>query len=387
MVRAPKRHDPDRLFNPDGFRHYRRRYSLVELRWGFAVLALLVAISAWVAYRGARPDPALFAALIPPTTKGGPTSAYLAKRVGKASPETPRAKRGPLPADLAPAGWVEGALGHFDSKNVYEKINGRESYYKSFGFERLSCLLLKHGASGATIDIELFDQGSSQNALGAYAGERGEDQKDRQIAGGLARQVRNALYLTRGRYYLRAIGSDEAATTRAALSQLEKRFVQATTLGGAALPWAYALLARVGVDKSAVTYLKENAFSFDFAKDVYAGRTRKEGPQAFVQTAVDAATAKRLAREFEKSFASYGEAVGKKDARWIKDEFIGAYSTAVDLEHVVVGVRAAPQLKEAQALLEKLKSAARAALQRKEIPRGSAASTTPQKKKASGGEY
>ena len=52
--------DDDRLFVREGFRHYRRRYSLTEVRWGWAVLASLLAIAGWVAWKGAHPDPALF---------------------------------------------------------------------------------------------------------------------------------------------------------------------------------------------------------------------------------------------------------------------------------------------------------------------------------------
>lgn len=385
MARAPKRHDPDRLFNPDGFRHYRRGYSLVELRWGLVTLGLMAAILAWVLYRGAHPDPALFAALVPPATRGGPASAYLSKPVGGAPHARKPARRGPLPTKLAPAGWKEGSPAHFDAKNVYEKINGRESYYKSFGFTGLSCLLLKHEGSGATIDIELFDQGQPRNALGAYAGERGEGQKDRVVAGGVARLVRNALYLTRGRFYLRAIGSDESPTVKAALRHVETRFVGAKGSAGATLPWAYALLAKVGVETSAISYEKENAFSFDFAKDVYAGRLGAEGPQLFITSTSGDAAAKVLASRFRKGFASYGDAAGKRAPGWTKDQFIGAFSTAVAAGRFVIGVRAAPKLAPARGLLAKLKEAVRA-MPNKDAARPPGAAK-PAKKSPQGGEY
>src|SRR5262245_42749192 len=55
----PRRKD-DRLFVRDGRRSYRRRFSRTEARWGIVVLAGLGAVLAWVLWKGAHPDPALF---------------------------------------------------------------------------------------------------------------------------------------------------------------------------------------------------------------------------------------------------------------------------------------------------------------------------------------
>ncbi|MBW2732144.1 MAG: hypothetical protein JRH20_07095 [Deltaproteobacteria bacterium] len=346
MARAPKRYNPDQLFNPDGFRHYRRAYSHAELRWGLSILLGLIAILSWVLYRGARPDPALFAALTP---------------MARNPPKIPTSTaNGVFPKDLTPPGWRAGVITSFDTKDVYKKINGRESYYKSFGFQRLDCVRLSQRSSSATIDLELFDQEQPQNALGAYAGERGEGQVDRVTPGGVARVVRNALYLVRGRYYLRAVGSDESAATLTALKHIEARFVGAKGAAkgpGQTLPWGYTLLAKVGIGAGAVTYERENAFSFEFAKDVYAGRLGKDGPQLFVMAAASPEAAKTLAAQFHKSFSSYGDAVGKQAPGWVKDHFIGAFSTASAIKRFVVGVRAAPKLAPAQKLLVQLEQA------------------------------
>ena len=92
---------------------------------------------------------------------------------GTPSPAAPAAPRGTLPAGLAAEGWTEGPVAQFDETNLYVKIDGREDYYKSFGFKRLLFVSLSRNENPeVTVDIEMYDLGESPNALGAYAGER-----------------------------------------------------------------------------------------------------------------------------------------------------------------------------------------------------------------------
>jgi len=198
-VLSPKRKE-DRLFIRKPFRHYRPRYSLAELRWGLVALALLGGIAAWVIWRGQNPDPALFAAAPLELGNGG------GKGAAKGSDKSDRAV---LPEALTAKGWREARVAQYDSKNLYEKINGRAGYFKNFGFQRLYYASLLHGKEGsASVDIELYDLGKPTNALGAYSGELGEA-KPHAAKHGLWHRERNALYMTIGRYYLRAIGSTE----------------------------------------------------------------------------------------------------------------------------------------------------------------------------------
>jgi hypothetical protein len=305
-----KRHDENRLFVRDGWRHYRRSYSLSEVRWGLVVLATLLLIAAWVAYRGAHPDPSLFAA---PAPEGK------SKRGEK--------DRGLLPEDLASAGWSEGRVSQFDADNLYEKINGRADYYKSFGFRRLTFVTLRReGGGGTTIDLELYDLDQTQNALGAYAGERGPDVESALSASGLSHIARNALMMTQGRYYLRAIGADEAPDTIEQLKRLRMLF--AAKLPAAPLPWGYALLVgQLGIAPQKVSYVKENAFSLGFARDVYIARQDDETTAWFVVATADPSAARQLAARFRDAFGSQGEAADPLSGVAVfSDPFLGTLS-------------------------------------------------------------
>jgi hypothetical protein len=358
--------DEDRLFVKDGWKHYRRRYSLTEVRWGLATGATLALILAWVAWRAGHPaDPNLFsdgtallksapAASAPPVAaptappSAGPAQAQAAAPAG----------RGPLPADLAGSGWREDKLSHFDPDNLYVKIDGRADYFRSFGFKEMwSVLLVSDKDPGTTIDVEVYDQAKAANALGAYGGERAPTVKPEVGDAGLSHVDRNALYLTRGRYYVRVIGSDESPAIVEKLRAVGQRL--GTALPGEPLPWAYGYFVGViGLDPGTVGYFAENAFSLSFANDVWAARPKgkNEDLEIFAIACADAGAAKTLAEKLRKGFGELGEPAGKLDGvAVIKDQFLGTMATAAATDRFVVGARGAANKEALAAELTRLR--------------------------------
>src|SRR5512136_2165724 len=84
----------------------RPAFSVNEARLGWALLALLGGVGAWIAWRGAHPDPSL--------TAPGP---------GLVRRGVEKVDRGPMPGDLAPAGWREEKLAGFGPADLYVKID------------------------------------------------------------------------------------------------------------------------------------------------------------------------------------------------------------------------------------------------------------------------
>ena len=284
-------HDDDRLFVRDGWRHYRRRYSLTELRWGWACLGAMALIAGWVAWRGRHPvDPNLFtdgASLLEAAKGAGPKVTVATGPVAPPAASAPAgttapaaaapAGRGPLPAGLAGADWDEDEVLTYDEDNLYEKIDGRADYFRAFHFKRLwSLLLTSRKDSAVTVDVEMYDVSSAANALGAYSGERPPDAKVQVTDAGLHHFDRNALYLARGPYYIRVIGSDETPVVADKLKQVAEKLL--SDVGGEPLPWAYGLyIGQLGLGADKITYSAKNAFSLGFADDVWAARP--EGKQ------------------------------------------------------------------------------------------------------------
>jgi len=326
----------DRVFGGPR-KHYRRTWSIDEVRAGAVVLLGLCAVAAWIAWRGRHPDPELTLA---------------APGLRDRSPQ--KVDRGPIPEGVAPAGWREGRLSTYDASNVYEKIDGREGYYKSFGFVRLHCLTLTAGEQ--TIDIELYDLGKSVNALGAAAGELPHGAAPQVRDGALSLIDKNALFLARGRFYLRALGSSAGEPVQAALRAVRDRFL--AELPAESLPWSHALFAGVGVPPARVSYRPENAFSFDFAREVHVGLMADGDTELFASAQADPARARETAGRYAAGFSEYGESAGEAGGvRWIKDRYLSRFSAAGASGRFVIGVRGAADAKAGAALYQKLEEA------------------------------
>lgn len=344
----------DRVFNPKGRKHYRRTYEVREVKIGAVIALGLALIAAWVMYKGAHPDPALFNIEASLQTKGAEQGVVEKKRSLPSQKKAP-VSRGPIPDKLASKGWREGKLSQFDAENLYVKVNGRADFYKSFGFQRLFVLpIFDVKNEERSLDVEVFDFGKTINALGAYNGERQPNVKPEVGTSGMAHIARNALFVTRGKYYVRAIGSDESEKTKALLGHVRASFE--ASLEGEALPFSYALfVGALGLDPGKVNYHPENAFSFGFAKKVHSVMVN-EDLELFVQPTADDKAAKAMVARFHKGFLQYGTAVSG-DKTWVKDRYLGVLSGAKSAGLWVVGVRSAANVAEAESWVAKLAEA------------------------------
>ncbi len=357
-----------RLFNPHGLKHYRRQHNLSELWWGLFVFVVLFGTGAWVAYKGAHPDPNLFkdgAKLLLQAKKRikvverRPHSTSLRQSHKTQPSPTPRRTTGPgeklLPASLGGTNWTKAPTQQFSAKTMYEKINGRAGYYQAYGCKQLFFTKLRHKKTGKTIDVELYDMGTSVNALGAYAGEMSTKATPEVGQRGMSHISRNALYVSRGPYYLRVIGDDESPIIKHKLAQIKTFFEK--QIKGVPLPWAYGLFVAVSVKASAISYARENAFSFGFGKDVYTGKIGKN-TYLFINAQNTAKAAQSLSAKFRKGWLSYGsKEKGADGIIWVKDRYISTYATAVAVERWVVGVQGATDFKRAQKALARLRQA------------------------------
>lgn len=337
-----------RVLNPRPFRHYRKTYSLTEVRLGLAIVVVLAAIAAWIAWRGRHPDPKLY---------GDPAAVAGAAKTGAAAAGAATSgDRGALPAAMAPAGWAEGAISRFDASNLYVKIDGRADFFLSRGFVSLTFVSVSDPkAPGTLVDVELYDMASPENARSAYTGEKPPDVASTDADGSSWYLARNALFLARGKHFARLIGSDETPPVKAALEHV--RDVLMKGLAAGERPWTHALFGdALGIPPDRISFAEENAFSFGFAKGVHSG-TLADDTELFVMPAADASAAKGLAAQFEKGFLGYGEAVKRGDATWVKDRYLGSFSRTTVVKSFVVGVRGAPKVEEAEKALEKLTAA------------------------------
>ena len=197
--------------------------------------------------------------------------------------------------------------------------------------------------------------GAAKNALGTFAGERREGEDAESSPAGLTFVARNALFATRGRLYIRAIGADESEPVKAQLRHL--RDAIDAGLESDALPWAYDFFGLLDLDSGKVVYQGKNAFSLEFAQDVYIARPG--GDLELFAVAKDSADdARAMAGQFIDGFASIGSKAGKvRGAPLVENEFIGTFATAVAVDRFVVGLKGASSKAEAGKQIDRLRAA------------------------------
>ncbi|MFW6159649.1 MAG: DUF6599 family protein, partial [Acidobacteriota bacterium] len=72
-----------------------------------------------------------------------------------------------------PEGWqVSGEALRFHPENLFEYINGAAEIYLSYNFQELITAEYKEEESQASVSVEIYDMGSTENAFGIYSAER-----------------------------------------------------------------------------------------------------------------------------------------------------------------------------------------------------------------------
>jgi hypothetical protein len=355
------RTSPDQIFNRSGRRHFRRTYSRREVRFSVVIVLALAMLLGWIYWRGLHPDPELFSAGASLLAEGDRKEVHVPSPVPAIdSPSTAKSQL-PLTPVAMSGDWSVIKSKSYSPDEMYVKINGRASFYQSFGCKRLIAAELQSKSDASKIiDIELYEMQTVANALGVYAGERQPEVQVKLEQDTLYHRARNALFLARGGYYLRAIGSDESP---AVLRQLE--YLQGAAQGQLPrqrLPWAYALfVGTMGLAPDKLGFFPENAFSLDFARQVYVAQL-KDGGEAFATLARSDKTAAILARRYHRAFLELGERVATKSGTtpWIKERYINTLSNVDHRGRLVVGVRRVDQLTAARRALTRLQQAAAA---------------------------
>lgn len=359
---------PERVFNTFRRKPFRPFYSLREFYTGIILLLLLTAILFWVRWMGQHPEADLFVSqekLL--SSKGGEVPVYkrpLERWVEPGSSPTSATASAtnqfePFPASVISDGWqANRAVEMFDATDVYKKIDGREGFYKAFGFQKLYSISLDSTTrKDLTLDIELFDLGSIDNALGAMTAEISDPKTNVKLeSAGLSYFTTNGGFAAQGHYYIRMVGSDADPVIQEKVKSLKD--VLLAKFPAEKLPWTFALfVGQLGVSPGQIKYEKENAFSLSFANNVYTalipGTTETS---YFITKRSGSQEAENLTKQLAKSFSEYGKVL-KQSPLLISNDYIQAVDGLETYKDYVIGVRYAKSEKDAINCMDRLKAA------------------------------
>lgn len=217
----------------------------------------------------------------------------------------------------------------YDSKSLYEYIDGGAELYISFGLQRVQAFFYAKGKD--EIKVDLFDMGTSHNAFGIFAHGRERVEADfgqgSEYAGGL-------LGFWKDRYYVSILGYPETAEVRAVVMELGRAVEKLVPRTGP-LPPLVALLPRAHQLPASVRYFRHHVWLnsacfvahdnlLGIGKEVPAALARYAPPGGkHVLVLVEHPDAKK-AEAARRTFAARYLGDARASAAKVKERFAGA---------------------------------------------------------------
>lgn len=234
-----------------------------------------------------------------------------------------------LPAEMD--GWkADGKDGVYTAKTLHEYIDGGAELYISYGVSRvLSRQYVNPGRADASITIDVFDMGASENAYGLFTHSRekptDEIGQGSEYGGGL-------LTFWKGRYYVSILGYPEGADVERTVRKLGSAIASAIPETGH-LPALVSRLPSTGLVQNSIRYFRHhvwmNSHFFIADEDVLLMGADSEavlaryqaGDKSWILLLVTYPDARRAARGHASFLKAYlpvavGGIAQRPDGRW-----------------------------------------------------------------------
>lgn len=189
-----------------------------EKRVGYAVLGLLACLAAWLFAQQASFNPAVIVAMNHPKGAGRIVTGQLGA--------TALSQTAGFLADLQgfPAlSPVEG----YTPESLSDKIDGKAELYLASNFQEMACrAFAAENAGNARVETFLYAMESPKDAFAVFSGQRRPGADQLSLAQN-AYATENAIFLTKGRYYLELVADHASPELRPALESLAQALLAA----------------------------------------------------------------------------------------------------------------------------------------------------------------
>jgi len=202
----------------------------------------------------------------------------------------------------------------FGPANLYEKINGRAGLYFSFGFVKLTFGTYRHAKQPEQyVDCYVYDMGELENAFGMFKVEQGGEAEPVQI-GREGYVAEDSIFFWKGSCYVQLLVPQSGETYSRFVPALAEAAAELIDDDGRKL-WADALLPQEDRIDRSFAYVRADAFSLDFLKNVYTAdyRAGETTWTLFVHRASDDRQPRDLLSKYGDYLGKYGKVEGRSE--------------------------------------------------------------------------
>jgi hypothetical protein len=267
---------------------------------------------------------------------------------------------GIFPPAVLDAGWTAATrVQEFDESTLYEKINGAAPQYFQFGFVRLYFVGLERAAESLEMNIELYDMGAFENALGIFAAQRDADRALDQRGGTHYYATSIGAIGVIGPYYFKLTGNEEVPAIADKAGQLLDTF-SALPGADAGAPKAFEVLRDVlGIPFAGIWFEKNDVFQFQFAKEFWFGTPDIGGDlRYYIHQAESEEAARNLFDQLvENNLYDYDEVSRAEDSVILNHKFLDTRLAIKRSGAMVFGFDGAPAELDAEKTLATVQEA------------------------------
>jgi hypothetical protein len=229
---------------------------------GYSILAVLGVITVWLLIQQASFNPAVLVASRGVTPQAG--SGQAAAALAALFPEV---------AGFAPLATLQA----YGPDNLSDKIDGKAELYLSAGFKEMACRSFKLSEAGqAYVEVFIYDMGSPQNAYAVFSSQRRPDSTGIPLTAN-AYMTDNALFFSRGRFYVEIVGDRASEALQGALKTYATALLAKMPSEGATKDRAQ-LFPQPGLAKDTVRLSASDTFGLADFNNVLTGEyTLKNG--------------------------------------------------------------------------------------------------------------
>lgn len=362
----------DRIFNQRKRKIYRSRIPVGESIFGLVFVVFVGVMTLWFMGQKDAFDPAerdisdaiLAQDSVVDTLYQSPMKRWVDPRMAVADAATGGAPLaltlGVFPGTILDGGWEPSSrLQEFDEDTLYEKINGAAPQYVDFGFQRLHYVSVARPAADEEVNIELYDMGEFQNALGIFQAQRGEGttvEKDGKAFFYMTEAGALGIY---EKFYFKLAGNQNTEEIRGKARQIIQA-LGGIDAGEASTPPVFlAFTDAMGVPFDGVSFVKSDVFYYQFAKDFWFCKPDPESSlQYFAHEAASAEEAQSLFDQVLAGHLNDYDAVEQSSGRVVlKHKFLDEFFAMEVRGAQVIGIEAAPDQTALADALQRLQEA------------------------------